>query len=92
MAFKHANIPDAAAKSTAHDNDDRLDAVAGGLLSSALGLCLTPVCKESYMSLPVYEVKGSNLQIEDEVCKHCILLCPHSVSSGKGHDPFFYRD
>lgn len=42
MAIKHANIPEAAAKSTVHDDDDRLEAVARGLLSFAWGLCLTP--------------------------------------------------
>ena len=50
MAIRHANIAEAAAKYTAHDNDDRSgDAVARGLLhslsSSGLGLCLTPVGK-----------------------------------------------
>ena len=41
VAMKHANIPEAAVKNTAHD-DDRLEAVTGGAkLSSILGPCPT---------------------------------------------------
>jgi hypothetical protein len=46
MPIMHANIAEAAAKYTAHDDDDRSgEAVARGLSSSALGLCLSPVGK-----------------------------------------------
>jgi hypothetical protein len=43
--MKHAiNIPEAAVKKTAHDDDDRLGAMTGGAeSSSALGSCLTCV-------------------------------------------------
>lgn len=44
MPIMHANIAEAAAKYTAHDVRSG-DAVARGLSSSALGLCLTPAGK-----------------------------------------------
>lgn len=38
MAMKYANIPEATVKNTAHDDDDRLEAVRGGAeLSAAPG-------------------------------------------------------
>ena len=46
IAIRHATIAEAAAKYTAHGNDDRSgDTMAGQLVSSALGLCLTSVGK-----------------------------------------------
>lgn len=41
MPMNHANMPEAAVKNIAQDDDDRLEAVMGG--ASTLGPCLTLV-------------------------------------------------
>lgn len=44
VAIKYANIANEAVKNTTHDEDNRLETVAGGTeLSFAFELCLTPV-------------------------------------------------